>query len=566
MRNAKRIHQSEFPLVVGIVLVFVFLGIMIASMNGCSLDPAVDPGASAKAITSFEFESPKARGIISEVDRRIVITVPYGTTETRFSPVIQHSGASVYPASGAQQDFWEPVDYTVTARDGSTRSYTVELVVANVSSKMITSFTIASPAATGVIDEATHTISINYPYGTDVTALVPSITHTGESIRPASEVARDFRYPAEYTVRAADGSIQKYRVVVTVAPLPKITAFSFDAFGVNGTIDQTARTITLLIPGGTDITALVPTITHTGASLSPASGEACDFTQPVDYAVTDSFGVSQTYTVTVNRPPSITTTPIAAVTLPGNIGLSASIGGTVALAGGTVTDDGLCATERGICWNATGNPGLADTVLVDATGGLGAFTVSLAGLTPHTRYYARAYAKNQYGTVYGEVVSFDSGYPFGTEHEGGYVFYNDGTGHGMVAGKVDLTDMLRWAPIESYDYLGTKTAIGYGQSNTTIILTAFGEYLTAAKACNLYDDGTYTDWFLPSYDELRAIYSNVYKLGYGTFFLDSLYWSSSELAPPGSAYAYCVDFAARPENYYDYSKDLTLRVRPARAF
>jgi hypothetical protein len=41
---------------------------------------------------------------------------------------------------------------------------------------------------------------------------------------------------------------------------------------VIGTIDQGAKTIALTVPYGTSVTALVPTITITGASVSPDSG------------------------------------------------------------------------------------------------------------------------------------------------------------------------------------------------------------------------------------------------------------------------------------------------------
>jgi formylglycine-generating enzyme required for sulfatase activity len=51
---------------------------------------------------------------------------------------------------------------------------------------------------------------------------------------------------------------------------------------------------------GTDVTALVPAITiPEGASVTPASGEAQDFTDPVTYTVTAGDDSTQDYTVTV---------------------------------------------------------------------------------------------------------------------------------------------------------------------------------------------------------------------------------------------------------------------------
>ncbi|MFH0974709.1 MAG: hypothetical protein V1874_02880 [Spirochaetota bacterium] len=75
-----------------------------------------------------------------------------------------------------------------------------------------------------------------------------------------------------------------------------ITGFVIDT--VSGTIG--ANTISLTMPEGTDITNLVPAITVSpGASVSPASGAATDFTSPVAYTVTAEDASTKVYTVTV---------------------------------------------------------------------------------------------------------------------------------------------------------------------------------------------------------------------------------------------------------------------------
>jgi hypothetical protein len=76
-----------------------------------------------------------------------------------------------------------------------------------------------------------------------------------------------------------------------------ITAFSIG--GAAGTIDEGAKTITLTAPSGTVLNNLTPAITHTGAGISPALGEAQDFTHPVIYTVTAEDGSTAVYRVTV---------------------------------------------------------------------------------------------------------------------------------------------------------------------------------------------------------------------------------------------------------------------------
>ncbi|RJE88734.1 DUF5018 domain-containing protein [Paenibacillus sp. 1011MAR3C5] len=258
--------------------------------------------SSTKAITAFSFTTPAAVGTVNEANHTIAITVPYGTDVTALAPTITHTGASISPNSEVAQNFTNPVTYTVTASDGSTQNYTVTVSVAASSTKAITAFSFTTPAAGGTVNEANHTIAITVPYGTDVTALAPTITHTGASISPNSEVAQDFTNPVTYTVTASDGSTQNYTVTVSVAasPAKAITAFSFTTPAAVGTVNEANHTIAITVPYGTDVTALAPTITHTGASISPTSEVVQDFTNPVTYTVTASDGTTQSYTVTAN--------------------------------------------------------------------------------------------------------------------------------------------------------------------------------------------------------------------------------------------------------------------------
>ena len=78
---------------------------------------------------------------------------------------------------------------------------------------------------------------------------------------------------------------------------PIISAFQSN--GVSGTISQTAGTIKITLPYGTDLTSLKPEITVKNAkSVSPASGAAVNLTAPVTYTVTAEDGTTKTYTVT----------------------------------------------------------------------------------------------------------------------------------------------------------------------------------------------------------------------------------------------------------------------------
>ncbi len=85
-------------------------------------------------------------------------------------------------------------------------------------------------------------------------------------------------------------------------PTVQITAFSID--GVQGVIDQNAKTINLTMPAGTNTSALTPVVTLADSKLttvSPANGETVDFSDShygVIYTVSD-FVTKVRYTVKV---------------------------------------------------------------------------------------------------------------------------------------------------------------------------------------------------------------------------------------------------------------------------
>ncbi|MFA5178374.1 MAG: peptidoglycan-binding protein [Candidatus Paceibacterota bacterium] len=78
-----------------------------------------------------------------------------------------------------------------------------------------------------------------------------------------------------------------------------IVSFDFDTPSVVGAINNTDHTVSVTVPNGTDVTSLTPTIVINGSSISPNTGVAQDFTNPVTYNVTANDTSAQNYEVTV---------------------------------------------------------------------------------------------------------------------------------------------------------------------------------------------------------------------------------------------------------------------------
>jgi hypothetical protein len=74
---------------------------------------------------------------------------------------------------------------------------------------------------------------------------------------------------------------------------------------------------------------------------------------------------------------------------------------------------------------------------------------------------------------------------------------------------------------------GTSSALGDGKRNTQRIVEKLREAKIggAAQYCDDLEYGGYTDWFLPSKDELNLMYWNLKEKGLGGF-ASASYWSS----------------------------------------
>ena len=81
---------------------------------------------------------------------------------------------------------------------------------------------------------------------------------------------------------------------------------------------------------------------------------------------------------------------------------SATISGTV------INDGGGEVSKRGIVWSTGYNPRLSDET-IDVGSGAGEYEAALQGLTEGETYFARSFATNSVGTVYGNNIEFTAG-------------------------------------------------------------------------------------------------------------------------------------------------------------
>jgi len=152
----------------------------------------------------------------------------------------------------------------------------------------------------------------------------------------------------------------------------------------------------------------------------------------------------------------------------------------------------------------------------------------------------------------------------------GIVFYiTDGGLHGLEVAPVDQSTSQVWiegGSTQKTENGNTSTAIGTGLANSNAIIDQTGHTGSAAQVCRSYNGGGLTDWYLPSKDELAAIWDNLVNDGTGVNsgvggFASAFYWSSTECNNGG---AWKQDFDSGGQS--SLNKLGTYYVRAVRAF
>lgn len=405
-------------------------------------------------------------------------------------------------------------------------------------------------------------------------------TSTITGLQPATTY-----YVRAYAINSAGTAYSTQHSFTTTSGLPTITtatvsnitattAVSGGSISDNGGFNVTARGVCWNTIGNPDLNG---SHTTNGTGNGTFTANLTSLTPGTTYHVrayaTNSTGTSygnETTFTTNDGMPQVTTGTISNITA------------TTAVCSGNVTSDGgVTVTAKGFCWSTSQYPTVSGSHSNDG-GGTGSFNGSMTNLQIGTTYYVRAYATNSTGTSYGSQVSFTtgSGLPTVTTTTptlndttvvtGGNVT-NDGgfavTARGICYGPLPNPDLT-----STYSHTTNGSGTGY-YSSSFILLGGSGTYYIRAYATN--ENGTsygeqvtviqpydelpsfqygghtyrvapvanntlswsdantycnnltlygYTDWRLPTKDELLQMYNDRYSIGgFGSHY----YWSST---------------------------------------
>ena len=210
-----------------------------------------------------------------------------------------------------------------------------------------------------------------------------------------------------------------------------------------------------------------------------------------------------------------------------------SFGFNSATVSGAVTyNGGKSVLAKGLCYSKTPYPNISDFITATDTG-VGSMSYTLNNLDSNSRYFVRAYAQNQNGIAYGSQQEFTTkrtiavGDTFGGGIvayilKAGDIGYVQGEQHGIIVSEIHPINQrveygscgsgLSYPEYQSnimvLDSTKTQRRLLSAIQNMNLINSSCSNISSVTYYVNNWMYNGYSDWVVPSLDDLYAIKSN----------------------------------------------------------
>ena len=218
------------------------------------------PGAGTISLLPYGTANLSLGGIptTSFTDGKAQVKFTYAQVGT-FNAVVATNNHSA-DGKSVKNVYSAPITITITSEKNQITDFSFAKITTTVNYKEVVVQPLISLPSNTVIDQVAHTIKIQVPYKTDLTALIPTfsadpfskVTIAGTEQKSAS-TPNNYTSPVAYTVTSNNGSVNTY--TVTVTPLASNNDFTFKSLtgketskAVNGKVLNSA-----LATSGTDL-------------------------------------------------------------------------------------------------------------------------------------------------------------------------------------------------------------------------------------------------------------------------------------------------------------------------
>lgn len=152
----------------------------------------------------------------------------------------------------------------------------------------------------GVINNENMTVTVGVPVDYDTKAMEVTEIEVPEGAMASMKVGDVADFSFAQTLQVTNGNAFLEYTVNVKHDEARITEFRLNDSYI-GIINEDAQTILVRVPTAVDVTNMVASVTATeGAEVTPASGQAIDFSQPVAFTVV-YHSATTVYTVTVEQ-------------------------------------------------------------------------------------------------------------------------------------------------------------------------------------------------------------------------------------------------------------------------
>ena len=285
-------------------------GIATTNFNAASQTKSVTIGLATPAITFGTAPTPIYLGGNFTVTASSTNTDSGTLTYSKFSGPCTFVSVATFSSTGAGACVVQASGSVTTNFNAASQTQTVTIA----KSAQTIAFTSTSPSK-AVVGGTTYTPTATG--GGSLNAVVFTIDGTAASICTISSGVVSFLAVGTCVINANQAANTDYNAATqiqqsfAVTVIKVMTAFSIMSPEVAGVINESAHTIAVTVPFGTDVTALAARFTSTGLSVKigvttqvSGSGTPINFTSPVTYRVIAADASYQDYTVTVTIAPS----------------------------------------------------------------------------------------------------------------------------------------------------------------------------------------------------------------------------------------------------------------------